>query len=204
MTRVHTQSHEPHQLACGRVPSRWACVPWRRHAHRLAACSLDVAAPRSAPRAHVNTASVAALPRASLRASGHLPRTARARCSDRSAASHPPLGDAHASGSGSSSGSTCSSNSAMPSVSVNHSVWPAASTMPAGHSYGPKSPESAFATIGARLEPAAETSTTLAAFITSMLMARKSPSARSSLPASTTLPAPVALISGVSGKRQPQ
>ena len=42
------------------------------------------------------------------------------------------------------------------------------------------------------------------AHMTSILMARKSPSARLSLPAITTLPVPVAWISGVSGKRQPQ
>jgi len=45
----------------------------------------------------------------------------------------------------------------MPSASVNQSVWPCASTIPAGQSYGPKLPESAFATIDARPEPAAET-----------------------------------------------
>ena len=39
---------------------------------------------------------------------------------------------------------------------------------------------------------------------TSIEMARKSPSARSSLPASTMAPEPVALISSLSGKRQPQ
>ena len=78
------------------------------------------------------------------------------------------------------------SDTAIDSLSVNQSVSSSASTKPAGQSNGPKLPASAFATISARPAPAADTMTHFAAFITSSEIATKSPSARASLPASTT------------------
>ena len=78
------------------------------------------------------------------------------------------------------------SDTAIDSLSVNQSVSSSASTKPAGQSNGPKLPASAFATISARPAPAADTMTHFAAFITSSEIATKSPSARASVPASTT------------------
>mmetsp|Transcript_4306 Transcript_4306/g.13587 ORF Transcript_4306/g.13587 Transcript_4306/m.13587 type:complete len:208 (+) Transcript_4306:61-684(+) len=137
--------------------------------------------------------------RASRVPSALTPGTGRAR-------SEPAAGIAPAHSSSSSSSSSMSANSsntAIDSLSVNQSVSSSASTRPAGQSNGPKLPASAFATISARPAPAADTITHFAAFITSSEIATKSPSARASLPASTTLPARLALISAESGKRQP-
>mmetsp|Transcript_31093 Transcript_31093/g.109422 ORF Transcript_31093/g.109422 Transcript_31093/m.109422 type:complete len:235 (+) Transcript_31093:295-999(+) len=89
----------------------------------------------------------------------------------------------------------------MEAVSQNHSVSSWASTMPAGQSKGPNSPESAAQTMGPRASPAAETRTTLLAHM--MSIDRATDFLPPASMARTILPCPVSRISSESGYRDP-